>query len=302
MLKTLINISRWFGLLNKTIISMFRIIVLSKNSQSFRGQNSKKERVVILGNGPSFKKTIDENKKMFLENELICLNHFAITDYYSELKPKYYFAIAHDLFLDNAELEFIDASNKLFHAIAKKTTWKLKFYISFEAKSQMRWQEILKQNENVEIIYMNLTPIEGFERFSHRVFKKGLGMPRPHNVMIPSIFSAINLGVKEIILIGADHSWLKELVVNENNFVMFHDKHFYDEKSQLKKFNFDENNYPKLHDILVSLSKAFASYHILNSYALKQGVEILNCTPNSYIDAFIRCEIKDNKVCNDKGK
>ncbi len=293
MLRNLIKISKWLNRLQKTIISVFRILLLSQKNPLFRKQKTNKKRVVVLGNGPSFRKSIDDNIDFIRNNELICLNHFAITDYYVELKPSYYFAIAHDLFLDNTDVKYIHASNKLFNAIVEKTTWKLKFFITNEARSQKRWQNILRQNSNIEIIYMNLTPVEGFDRFMFKRFAKAKGMPRPHNVMVPAIFSAINIGFKEIILLGADHSWIKELFVDQNNKVLFFDKHFYDKERKLKKFNFDENNYPKLHQILDSLSRAFESYHTLNEYANYRKVTIKNCTPDSFIDAFVRDEISN---------
>ena len=51
----------------------------------------------------------------------------------------------------------------------------------------------------------------------HFFFSKGLAMPRPHNVLIPSIMNLAYLGYKELYIVGADHSWLSEITVNENN-------------------------------------------------------------------------------------
>jgi hypothetical protein len=264
---------------------------LSSNPKNFRQQKTNSKSIVILGNGPSLKETIDSNKDFFSNNELLCLNHFANTDYYTEFRPKYYVAIAHDLFLDDVLPHLVEASNKLFNAIADKTTWELKFFITSEAKKHERWKNILASNKNIEIVYMNLTPIEGFDRFVFRWFDKAKGMPRPHNVMVPAIFTALHLGVKEIILVGSDHTWLQELHVDENNRTLVFDKHFYDSERQLKQFNYDPQNYLKLHEILNSISSAFASYHVLRKYADYRKTEVLNATPNSFIDAFKRIKI-----------
>lgn len=293
MIGFLVSISKWLGSLHKTIISFLRIIVLSKSPKSFLKQKTNSSRITILGNGPSFKKTIDENKDFFKSSELICLNHFAITEYYTELKPKYYFAIAHDLFLDEAAPHYVEASKKLFNTIVEKTTWKIKFFITYEAKSQKRWQEILRKNENVEIVFMNITPVEGFKFFQYSWYSKGKGMARPHNVMIPSMFFAISSGVKEIILVGAEHSWLHELHVDDDNNALFFNKHFYDEKSNSQKYNFKGTSYLRLHEILRSLSNAFEAYHILEEYSSSKSVKIVNCSPNSFIDAFEKKKISD---------
>jgi hypothetical protein len=264
---------------------------MSSNSRDFRKQKSASDSIIILGNGPSLKSSIESYKEEFHKHELVCLNHFALTDYYTELKPEYYVAIAHDLFLDNVMPHFVEASNRLFNAIADKTSWKMIYFTTQEAKKHLRWQKILERNKNIEIVYLNLTPVEGFDRFVFGRFDKAKGMPRPHNVMVPAIFTAIHLGAKKIILVGSDHTWLKELYVDENNRTLFFDKHFYDSESQLKKFNYDPDNYLKLHEIINSISSAFASYHILKKYADHRNTEVLNATPNSFIDAFKRCKI-----------
>lgn len=293
MIKTVIGFSKWLKLLNQSVISIFRICLMSKNSYALRQQKSETDSIIILGNGPSLKPTIEANKNVFESIDLLCVNHFALTDYYTEFKPKYYVAIAHDLFLDDVMPHFVDASNKLFNAIADKTSWKMKYFTTQEAKKHLRWQKILEKNKNIEIIYLNLTPVEGFDRFMFRKFDRAKGMPRPHNVMVPAIFTALHLGVKQIILVGSDHTWLKEIHVDENNHTLFFNEHFYDKEKQAKQFDYAGKYYMKLHEILGTMSCAFASYHILKRYAEYKNTEIINCTPVSYIDAFKRNILSD---------
>ncbi|HNQ68538.1 MAG TPA: hypothetical protein PKN32_09170 [Bacteroidales bacterium] len=293
MIKTFIRFTNWLKLLNQSMISQFRIWFMSKNSQALRKQKSEADSVIILGNGPSLKSTVEANKELFLTKELLCVNHFALTDYYTELKPKYYVTIAFDLFLDDVMPHFVEASNKLFNAIADKTSWKMKYFTTHEAKKHLRWQKILERNKNIEIIYLNLTPVEGFDSFMFRKFNKAKGMPRPHNVMIPAIFTALHLNAKKIILVGSDHTWLQELHVDENNRALFYNEHFYDKEKQEKQFDYSGKYYMKLHEILGTMSCAFASYHILQRYANNKETEIINCTPVSYIDAFKRKKISE---------
>lgn len=288
-----IRMSKWLKLLNQSLVSLFRIWIMSGNSKSFRKQKSSAGSVIILGNGPSLKSTIESNREIFHQHELVCLNHFAITDYYTEFRPEYYITIAHDLFLDNVMPHFVEASNKLFNAIADKTTWKMKYFTTQEARKHLRWQKILERNKNIEIIYLNLTPVEGFDKFMFHCFDKAKGMPRPHNVMVPAIFTSLSLDVKKIFIVGSDHSWLQELHVDENNRTLFFNEHFYDKEKQKKQFDYGGQYYMKLHEILGTMSFAFASYHILKRYADYKNAEIINCTPVSYIDAFKRCRTED---------
>ncbi len=295
MLRIIVKFSNWLELLQKTIISFFKVLVLSRSSKNFLSQKTNSERIVILGNGPSFKDTFDGNKTFFQNCDLICLNHFAKTNLYSDLKPEYYFVIAHDLFLDDAIDEYKNASIKLFTEIANKTTWRLKFFITYEAKTQKRWQRILSKNENIEVIFMNITPVEGFKCFRYYWYNRGKGMVRPHNVMIPSIYFSISLGVKEIILVGAEHSWLHELHVDDDNNTLFFNKHFYEPNGRSQKCNHKGTSYMKLHEVIRSFSSAFEGYHVLEEYSKAKGVQIINCSPNSFIDAFTKKKLTELK-------
>lgn len=295
MQNLLIKFSKWLNLFSQTIASMIKILIMSKNSSKFRNLKTNKDKVVILGNGPSLKSTIQDNMNFLQSKELICVNHFGISDFYTELKPAYYITIAYDLFLDDVDPQFLEASNNLFNTIADKTTWKLKFLITNEAKKYSRWRNILENNNNIEIIYINITPIDGFKSYIFRQFDKANGMPRPHNIMIPSIFTALHLKPKEIILIGAEHSWLKKLYVDDDNNTYLYNEHFYDSERQAERFNLKGRTYLKLHEFLKTLTTAFESYHVLNEYAKKKNIEIINCTESSYIDAFKRSNIKNIK-------
>jgi len=295
MFNLLIRFSKWLELFNQTIKSCLKILVMSKSSKRFRQIKTDKEQIVILGNGPSLKPTIEEHEFFLKNKDLICVNHFATSEFYTKLKPAYYLIITPELFTEDVFPEFIEASNKLFNAIADKTTWNLKLFVKYEAKQYERWRKILEKNKNIEIIYMNLTPVEGFKKFMFRQFDKAAGMPRPHNVLISCVFVALHLAPKEIFIIGAEHTWLKELHVDENNDVYLSFQHFYNNNKTLTKFNnYSEKSNYKLHEILRSFVITFAAYHTLNDYAKYKNINIFNCTPESHIDAFERYKIHNN--------
>ena len=62
-----------------------------------------------------------------------------------------------------------------------------------------------------------MTSSEGFQSFTQLAYRMAWAIPRPHNVLIPALMNSLYLGFKEIIIIGADHSWLSEISVNEKN-------------------------------------------------------------------------------------
>ena len=140
----------------------------------------------------------------------------------------------------------------------------------------------------VRLRYFNLTPIEGFKWLSHLFYSTGLGMPRPRNVLIPALMEGIRLGYSKIYICGADHSWTKTLDVDDENFVISIQPHFYEDNEEEHKRVKETYKGLRLHDVLGSMTIAFRSYWDIADYAHKEGVEIFNATPASMIDAFPR--------------
>ncbi|MBI5540022.1 MAG: hypothetical protein HY951_08190 [Bacteroidia bacterium] len=243
---------------------------------------------LILGNGPSLNGLI-ENQKSFIENKsLFCVNFFPTTPYYEELKPAFHIISAPDLWRNNVKESYIEHSKKLYSDIANKTQWGLTLFIPYEARKFKRWKEDIIKNKNITIKYYNITPVEGPRWFRHFFFRKQFGMPRTHNVLIPSLMLSINLGFKNIYLWGADHSWLSEISVDSNNLVLVNQKHFYDESTSKPEPMNKIKEIKKLHEILLKFAYSFQSYFVIKEYAKQVNINIINATPNSFIDAFDR--------------
>lgn len=97
------------------------------------------------------------------------------------------------------------------------------------------------------------------------------------------------MGYEKIHLIGADHSWLKDLWVDENNLVMLRQKHFYDETTAKANPMYKKGqDTRKLHEVLQKFVISFEAYFTLEKFATKKGQKIINLTPGSFIDAFER--------------
>ncbi|OFX54300.1 MAG: hypothetical protein A2046_08485 [Bacteroidetes bacterium GWA2_30_7] len=280
-----------FNIVN-TILTLVKILILSDLFISKNKIKSDSKECVILGNGPSLNCFISDNKN-FLENkELMCVNHFAETDYYTNYKPRFYVINAIELWSNNVEQSHKDRSDKLFGTIAEKTTWELFLFVHASAKKYKRWSINIEKNSNIKIVYYNPTPVDGFRFFKYYCYTNNLGMPRPHNVLIPGILSAINSGFTTIYIAGADHSWFKDLWVNENNEVLLTQKHFYDEKTaQALPVHKEGKGQRKLHEILIKWVYSFQSYWEMENYSKHIGVKIYNVTKESFVDAFERIRV-----------
>lgn len=271
-------------------LSVPKILLMSKRN-GFKNIHHKKQHkdCIILANGPSLKKSIEFITKIQSNYDLMCVNHFAETEAYSILKPTHYILNAPEMWMDDVEPEFIKKGEKLFNAIQSNTKWEINLFIPSSAKNYSRWKNILNQNPQIHINYFNTTPVEGFDSLLTKSIYKGWGMPRPHNVLIPSTVLCMRMRYEKIYLVGADHSWLPEIWVDEANNVFLTQKHFYDEdKAKAKPMDKLGKGNRSLPEILEKFTYAFSAYFKLNEIAQKHNQKILNATEGSYIDAFER--------------
>lgn len=280
------KIMKQLGLLWQTFLSMVKILLQSKWSTRFPSQFSNLDELLILANGPSLNKTIEDGNDFLKGKTLLAVNFFVNSPRFTELRPELYL-IADPLFWLVPEKR-----QQLFGGLAEKTTWPMTLFIPRRALKNKEWKPLLGGNAQIKIVVYNTTPIEGFQGFCNWVFHKGWGVPRPHNVLIPSIAVGLRLQFKKIYLAGADHSWLPEIRVTDDNVVLMHQKHFYDQGTS-KADTVKQENLQSAHiyTILYHMYVSFKSYHILEAYAQWLGKEIINITPGSYIDAFRRMKI-----------
>jgi hypothetical protein len=240
-----------------------------------RTRKSKHDELVILGNGPSLTPFLNDHLS-FLENKnTLVVNFFARTQFFEIIRPSYYIIISPEYFLNEQKKEFAEDRLITFQAIAEKTTWPMQLVVPALARSRNAWKSLIASNPNIEIKYLNTTPVEGFMGICHKLFNRNLGMPRPHNVLIPSIFLAIQLKYKLVYLVGADHSWLPEIRVDDDNEVLLRQKHFYDKQAEKEK---SLRNQPiarpmykgittekrKLHEVLEKFYISIKSYWVLH--------------------------------------
>jgi len=288
----IVAIQKFLNQLNKTILTLIRIILLSKIPQKLPYAREFDE-CVLLGNGPSLAQSLKDHPDFINQRSLFCVNFFALSKLYKQLKPSIYFIAAPEIGMKKVRPSLTERYADLFHTISRKTDWPLWLYLPFSVRRSAFFQNNIKQelsqNQNIKVCFFNNTPVEGFWCFCHFFFRLNLGMPRPHNVLIPSIFLATNLSFSRIYLLGADHSWFKEIHVDENNQVLIHQKHFYDHDSSAPRPMLKKGQGKRrLHEVLIKFVYTFEGYFILEKYAQSRNVKIINASPGSYIDAFER--------------
>ena len=267
----------------QTTLSIVKIILKSRPC-SPPPQCDGNDEIVILGNGPSLNDTMALHKDFLMGRHLLAVNFAANTPIFQELKPCFYM-LTDPVFFTRTDMDNVQ---NLWSNFATKVDWDMTLFIPTLAKINMQWKEMLASNKHINICTYNMTPIEGFHWFENLAYSRGWGMPRPRNVLIPSVMQAIAMRYKTVYIAGADHSWTKTLSVDDENRVVSIQPHFYKEaKSEEERIKVDYMNI-KLHEVLESMQIAFRTYHTIQRYALTRGINILNITPDSFIDAFPR--------------
>lgn len=266
--------------LTDTLRSTAKILLSPVPAKPSRRPDREGDVLIVLGNGPSLADTIAESAGTLRRYPLMAVNFAANTPEYAALRPRYY-VLADPHFFRNLSDVNVSA---LIRNLDSQTKWPLTL---FAPDSARRYVPAFS-NQNIKTEYFKMTAVEGYRTFEHLAFAAGLGMPRPRNVLIPALMTGIALGFKTIYIVGADHGWTRTLSVNDRNEVISIQPHYYEEDSNEKRrIRTEYLRYP-LHKILESFMVAFRSYHTIERYARSRGVEIVNSTPGSFIDAFTR--------------
>lgn len=263
--------------------SLFKLMLKSRKSTILKVA-SDEDSIIIMGNGPSLNDAIVNSFDKLTTIPTLAVNFAANAPQFTQLRPRYYVLADPHFFVATDDVNV----KKLMNNISS-IDWKMTLFVPFEAKKR----GFAINNENIKVEYFNFIAVEGFEWIENWAYASGRGMPRPRNVLIPSIMIAMKLGYGNIYVIGADHSWTKTLSVNERNEVVSIQPHFYKEDEQeQKRIKVDYLKYP-LHQIIYSFYVAFKAYHKIQHYALHRGVKVYNSTPESFIDAFPRKPLGD---------
>jgi hypothetical protein len=273
----------------KTLYYIISWLIHQIRFENFRNYYSivsiKNKNIAILGNGPSLKNDLDKLEN-FSNYTFSVVNDFAITHQFNILKPLFYTLTDPAYFQEKI---LVKSNENALNSIAL-VNWDMFLFIPYISLN------LLKKNRS-EIFFNKFITIVPYHTSEFNInfwlqnilYKKGLSMPRPQNVIIACIFNAINLNFEKIFLLGVDHTWTNYLIVDEQNRVCFKNEHFYnsDNVSYKPFLNIWGIQY-RMHEILFDYALMFKGYFEVARYAEEKKVKIINFTTNSNIDSFER--------------
>lgn len=251
-------------------------------------KSNENKQIIVLGNGPSASPFL-EKLSTVTNVEVFALNDFSISPYFTKIKPKYYLFLDPGYWLspEKTNIGDVQMREKVMNAICQGVNWEMTVFIPRKVdKGKIIPQ--LYQNNNLKI-----APFDDFyislrdNSFLYYCLKKNLATPF-NNVLAAAIYFSINMGFKKIGVMGADHSWTKDLRVNDNNEVCTIKRHFFDDGDNLVPWLTSTGVPYKMSKILEDLRKTFLSYELLSKYANSFNVRIINYSKGSFIDSFER--------------
>lgn len=268
--------------LTSSCSTLARIAVLSRFSVASKSKSYKslKKNInsVILANGSSLKSAYDSGDVHLDDCDVFCVNMLVDWEHFKDVKPRFYF-VSDGVFFNPTKEKHHNLISRLATAL-KSVDWEIFLCIPAGTANGGLLKEL--SGSNVKILRWNTTTTEGFTSFCHWIYRHNMGMPRCQTVTNAAIMAAINMGYANINLYGADHSWTRDLKVNDNNEVCYGDRHVYAAEVKYSK------NDRTIGWLLHAFANMFDAHHEIEAYAKKRGVKIWNCTKGSFVDAYER--------------
>ena len=265
------------------ITSILRIIVLSRLSVAFKSRKYYKlrssDKCILLANGPSLKQSLDEGILDIDCSDIIGVNSFVQADAFWIYKPRFYYLLD-GAFFDPFDERTRTQVSKLKSSF-EKVTWEMYLCIPSSCVNGGVLDGL--NNPLIKVIRWNTTSIDGSKFFRNVIYSAYLGMPKCMNITIFAIMASVLMRYKTIHIYGVDHSMFKGLYVDQDNTLCYTDSHVYDVAPILRKV-------PGrcIADELEGNVECFRSHAQINEYAIKNGINIINFTKESYIDAYER--------------
>lgn len=278
------RISDFMSRTGQSLKSIIKLALQSRSSSVTRADRNGRP-LLILGNGPSLAANIAEDMDILRANDTLAVNFAANTDEFLDIRPCYYLLM--DPYYFNPANPDPNVA-RLFDRLNRLVTWDMTLFIPTRRNPAL----FGIKNPHIRFRHFNPVGVEGYAWLERLAIRCRRGLPRPRNVLIPAIMIGIWLGYKEIYLLGADHSWLRTLDVDENNNVVSIQPHFYADGEEEHKRVATMFRDTRLHELLGSFTIAFKSYHAIRRYIDGSDISIYNATPGSYIDAFPRRSVR----------
>ena len=248
------------------------------------------KKLLILANGPSLKKDIERIRKISESYDVFAVNYFALTEYFDEIKPNFYFLFDQKFWSNKVNDKIISNAESLVEKLSN-INWDMLLICNEVGYSKLK--VIAKKNKHVTLIKVRNNPCD-LKLESLHLFAINNYLCTPNfgrNVFILALWYALFIGKKDIEIYGADFSQFKEFEIDQkNNDTLTNESHFYSfmdgtHKNQPK---YKIKKVRKIHQRLYAISLMFKQIYLLSKIAEKNNIKVVNYSSKSYLDCFRR--------------
>lgn len=279
----------------RTAMYMWRLITKEDLKNPFKEWQGEKEKpIYVLANGPSLKKLLEDiegNGGKYMDAEFFVINDFVHDSHFTLIKPKYCVMSDPLFFVDTL---YSERGNNAMNALAEKVSWQMILFVPF-LHNESTYLDPVRRNPNIKIVAFHFIPYSGLESLRFYFYKRGLGNGEFGTVVLNALYIALILGYKTLYVYGIDHTFFNNIVVNNENVLCFKDKHFYEEETELRPMICHYpgmNNKPyTMAQFIDEKASIFKGHLIMEKFAKAICATIINCTPNSLVDAYERKKV-----------
>jgi hypothetical protein len=290
----LLKIQQFTESVYQAFISLIRVFFRFRFRSDLNPGMASGQELVILANGPSLRADLDNHPGFFTGKVIMCVNQFVLSDDYEKLKPGYYVLLDMGFFAESAIPRVAEVREQVKQALKRKTTWRMILCCPVEARNSHFHKDLVASGIPVEFAFINRTVVDGVKPVRHWLYRRQLGMPPPQNVLIGALMAGLACGFRQIIILGADHSWHLGLEIGKDGRLLSAENHFYDKHPWKVAVEHPETRErATLHNYFYILYRTFRSYHLIREYAVSRGIRIINSSSVTFIDAFDRKPLAD---------
>ncbi|AKD53946.1 hypothetical protein [Spirosoma radiotolerans] len=284
------HISQFLGDLFASLVSLLKVAIRGRHAT--RLPDRQLPVCSVLGNGPSLNESLADQFDFIRQTEIVCVNNFAHAEVFLRLRPQDYVISDPNYFVFTEQTTDRDDIRKTLSIFQEQVTWPMFLYVPHFAKGSYLLNVIERSNPHIKVVYFNYTVVRGFRKLTYWLYSKGLGMPQAQTVIIAALTLMINRKFDTIYLFGADTSWHEQIRLNDQNQLLIKQIHFYDTPKDLTHqpvySDAQRQRTFSMASQFLSLHKVFRGYEVLRNYADYRGVQLINASAKSYIDAFER--------------
>lgn len=241
---------------------------IKKDKEKFyKKKKCNHKKVHVIANGPSLNDTLSQIGD---HDDVITVNYSLKEERIQKLHPKIH------VLIDSGFAEDVNYLYQVNDLKRQKIVGKI--VMSQEVKKA--WVRNIDDVSNISVINTAAYLDEYKSNREKKYYENNYLAPYIQTVAVAAVYIAVQEGYSDIYLHGCDMTWIKDLIVRDDNIVCQVDNHFYDIKKEniISAFSMLE--------WAGAFHNAILGFCQLKRYADDEGVNIYNMSKSSMLDMF----------------